>query len=60
MTDAVAAGARVMPDCHAEGIEIDDGRATGVRVRHGDRDLRVRAGAVVVACGRDRIERPAA
>ena len=51
VTDAVAAGARVMPDCHAEEIEIDGGRATGVRVRHGERDLRVRAGAVVVACG---------
>ena len=51
VTDAVAAGARVMPECHAERIEIEDHRATGVRVRHGERTLRVRAGAVVVACG---------
>ncbi len=51
VTQAVEAGARVMTESHARRIEIDDGRATGVRLRHGDRDVRVRSRAVVVACG---------
>ncbi len=51
VTAAVAHGARVMTECHAARILVDDGRATGVRVRHGERELRVKAGSVVVACG---------
>jgi choline dehydrogenase-like flavoprotein len=51
VTDAVAAGARVMTECHAERVLIDEGRATGVVLRHGGRDVRVRSRATVVACG---------
>ena len=51
VTQAVEAGARVMTESHARRIEIDEGRATGVRLRHGERDVRVRCRAVVVACG---------
>ena len=51
VTDAVAHGARVITECHAERIAVEDGRATAVRVRHRDRELRVHARNVVVACG---------
>jgi choline dehydrogenase-like flavoprotein len=51
VTAAVEHGARVITECHAERILVEDGRATAVRVRHGGRELRVKAGAVVVACG---------
>ena len=40
-----------MTECHAERVLIDEGRATGVVLRHGGRDVRVRSRAIVVACG---------
>jgi choline dehydrogenase-like flavoprotein len=51
VTDAVAAGARVMTECHAERVVIDEGRVTGVLLRHAGRAVRIRSRAVVVACG---------
>ena len=51
VTEAIEHGARVMTECHAERILVEDGRATAVRVRHRERDVRVKAGVVVVACG---------
>jgi choline dehydrogenase-like flavoprotein len=56
---AVAAGARIFADCEVDGIEIENGRAVGVRARFLDRRfnkpsghrLRVRAKKVIVSAG---------
>jgi choline dehydrogenase-like flavoprotein len=56
LRDAAAAGARLIPDCEVSRVVIERGRATGVegvvRAADGRRHvLRVRARAVIVACG---------
>ncbi|MDH4045851.1 MAG: FAD-dependent oxidoreductase, partial [Gemmatimonadota bacterium] len=56
LTDAAAAGARLVAHADVERVVIDGGRATGVRgsIRGSDgtrHQLTVRARAVVVACG---------
>jgi choline dehydrogenase-like flavoprotein len=49
---AAEAGARVIPDCHAIGIDADGRRVTRVRCKRRDgRELRVDARAVVISCG---------
>jgi choline dehydrogenase-like flavoprotein len=49
--DASENGARIVVGCDATVIDVDGGRAAGVHARVGEHDLRVRAGAVVVAAG---------
>lgn len=56
LAEAVGAGARIVPHCHADRVTIDAGRAGGVvaTVRQPGRRpgrLTVRARCVVVACG---------
>jgi choline dehydrogenase-like flavoprotein len=56
LADAVAAGARLIPDCEVERVILERGRAAGVvgRARGSDgrsHTVMVRARAVVVACG---------
>jgi len=56
LTDAVAAGARVLARCTVDRVVVQAGRATGVRARAVGADGRthavtVRARAVVIACG---------
>lgn len=51
LPDAIAHGARVVVDCDVQRVSIAKGQATGVEARVGAHALRVRAAAVVVACG---------
>jgi choline dehydrogenase-like flavoprotein len=56
---ALAAGARIFADCQVDGVELENGRAIGVRAAFLDRStgrpsgkrLRVRARVVIVAAG---------
>jgi long-chain-alcohol oxidase len=51
LPDAVSCGARIVVDCDVRRVTITNAQATGVEARVGAHALRVRAGAVVVACG---------
>lgn len=51
LQDASDQGARLLPDCDVREILHDQGRASGVRAKAGDRDVEVRAPIVVVAAG---------
>ena len=57
LRDAVDAGARIVANCTAEQVLVDDGRAAGVRARYIDpksgvtSNVTVNAARVVVACG---------
>ena len=56
LSDAVAAGARVIPRCEADRVLVERGRVTGVSARARTQDGRVvpvtvRARAVIAACG---------
>ncbi|MGZ8694507.1 MAG: GMC family oxidoreductase N-terminal domain-containing protein [Gaiellaceae bacterium] len=51
LADAVRAGARVLVGTRAERVVVERGAATGVEARAGDAHVRVRARAVVAACG---------
>jgi choline dehydrogenase-like flavoprotein len=51
LTDAVAHGARVVPDCEARVITTANGKVTGVVGLAGDRRITVRAARVVLAGG---------
>jgi len=57
LRDAVDAGARIVANCTAEQVLVDDGRAAGVRARYTDpksgvtSNVTVNAARVVVACG---------
>ena len=51
LADAAGAGARVLVGTRVERVVVTRGSATGVDARAGDATVRVRARAVVVACG---------
>ena len=57
LEEAAGSGARIVTGANVEKVTIEDGRATGVVARCGDKTLTVSARAVVVAAGA--IETPA-
>lgn len=44
-------GIEILYECPAHGLIIESGRIAGVRARHQGRDIDIRAGAVILACG---------
>lgn len=48
---ALAAGAMLVTGARVEAVAVEGGRAVGVRARVGQREVTVRARAVVLACG---------